>query len=725
MRPFTTLADPILILRGLGRVSAIALLLLATPDRVRAQYPGELAGRVTDAITGEPVAGAQIEVLGTGLTAVSDGRGEFQIRGLEPGRHSLRLSRIGYETLQQEIEIRNGETTRFTARLGADPVPLESVRAEAKRSESPGSVTISRDEIERSAERTAAGLLEGRAGLVVRRTGPSGRQTLSIRGSSADEVLVLLDGAPLNDPLTGETDLSTVPASQIESITVLPGSQSVRFGAGAAAGAVLIESRASASPLGLRLESGSLGYWSGALEASGSAIGLDWSAGGQARTIDGEFEYERPDVIGGGTTLRTNSDAEEATIFGAASGNVGGGAVRLRAGYDRLERGIPGPSYQPTASAREELRRWRGQANWETSRGQVRALARLHGVLQQARFFDPSPPAGLPYDTRTDALALGARLGADVWLNGVLESLTGGVEVREHRYESDALHETAPNGRFDLGAFLSGDFAAASGASPQLTAAVRVDHDGLDNAWRVTHELTVAAAAGPAAFSVRHASSYSPPTFGDQFFREGVAVKPNPQLRAERIPSDVSAGASLEGQIGAARGRLSMSGYIADVKDMIIWSPDFRFVWSPQNHDVKRRGIDIEGSLDLGEPRFGVRAAYTLPHVVYDRPGDDTVQVMYRPRHSGSAGASWRPARWELALDARFVGTRYPVPAPLNGLDPYVTIDLRLRRSFDAGSWEVVPTLAVDRLLNNEDSLIFGYPEPGRTIRFEVAARPR
>jgi outer membrane cobalamin receptor len=140
---------------------------------------------------------------------------------------------------------------------------------------------------------------------------------------------------------------------------------------------------------------------------------------------------------------------------------------------------------------------------------------------------------------------------------------------------------------------------------------------------------------------------------------------------------------------------------------------------------VKRRGIDLEGSLDLGGPRLSVRAAYSLAHAVYDRPGDDTVQVIYRPRHNGSAGASWRPARWELTLDAHFVGTRYPVPAPLNGLDPYVTIDLRLRRSFEAGSWEIIPTLAVDRLLNNDDSLIFGYPEPGRTVRFEVAARPR
>ncbi len=153
----------------------------------------------------------------------------------------------------------------------------------------PGVIAIERDEIERSGEHTAAGLLKGRAGLVIERRGPLGRQTLSIRGSSADEVLVLLDGAPLDDPLTGAADLSSVPASQIESITVLKGSQSARFGPGAEAGVVLIETRHRALPLAARLETGTLGSWSAAAETSGGDGQLAWSAGGHARTVDGEF----------------------------------------------------------------------------------------------------------------------------------------------------------------------------------------------------------------------------------------------------------------------------------------------------------------------------------------------------------------------------------------------------------------------------------------------------
>ncbi|UCC48900.1 MAG: TonB-dependent receptor, partial [Gemmatimonadota bacterium] len=695
--------------------------------------PGELVGHVTDAITGKPVENVLVEVLGTGLTAVSDGRGAFRIRGLEPGRHTLRISRLGYEPRLHELEVRRGEPAWLAVRLGVRPVRLHELRAEvergaAARAEAPGAIAIPRDEIEHSGAATAADLLEGRAGLVVGRRGPSGQRTVSIRGSSADEVLVLVDGAPLNDPLTGAADLSAIPASQIESITVLKGSQSARFGRGAEAGVVLIESRTTAAPLGVRLETGSLGAWSGTTETSTSGLGLNWSLGGQLRRLAGEFEYERPAELGGSRAVRQNSDLWEGSAFAAATGPVGGGVLRLRAGYSRLERGLPGPSYLPTPEAREGLSRWRSQAAWERQRGRARVSALVHGIAQRAHFSDPSPPAGLPYDSHSDALALGSRLATEVSLGGLIESLSGGLELRQQSYESTTLGESAPDGRLDLGLFAGSalaPFGAAGG--PRLVAALRFDRDGLDRLWRMTHELLVTAGAGPAMFHLRHASSYSPPSFGDQFFKEGVAVEPNPDLRAERIPSDLSLGVSVAGHVGAGvLGRLAVDGYIADVKDMIIWAPDFRFVWSPRNFDVKRRGLDLDAEIELPAQRLALRAAYTLARVTYDRPGGaDTVQVVYRPRHSGGVSTTWRPAHWEIRVDARFIGTRYPVPAHLNALDPYWTLDLRLRRSFTAGGWELTPTLAVDRLLDNEDSLIFGYPEPGRTSRFELAVRPR
>ena len=56
-------------------------------------------------------------------------------------------------------------------------------------------------------------------------------------------MLVLLDGAALNSPLTGVADLSTVDLASVARIVVIPGSQSARYGPQALGGVVLLESR--------------------------------------------------------------------------------------------------------------------------------------------------------------------------------------------------------------------------------------------------------------------------------------------------------------------------------------------------------------------------------------------------------------------------------------------------------------------------------------------------
>lgn len=721
-RPETARRDPTV--RRLSTIFLIVVAGLIQVTTLRAQFPGELAGRITDAITGGPVDHVRVEVLGFGRGVSSDGDGRFRVRGLEPGRHSVRFSRLGYEPLTLEVEIANGSTEWLDVSLGPNPVDVEGVRATGEE-RIDRSLTIDREEIEASGAATVAELLEGLPGVVLRGHGPTGPQTISIRGSSASEVLVLLDGSPVAGPLTGEADLSSIPTSQVESIEVLPGSQSARYGPGALAGVVLIRSRSSSGPLGARLETGSLGSWSGSAETGGVWRDLHWSLGGQGRSVDGEFRFERPESLGGGSATRVNSDLQEASVFGAVAADAGGGTLRLRGGYAALERGIPGPSFTPTPGARGSMDRWHWHAGWERAVGAGRLDAALYGLDQTIAFRDPAPPVGPPYESETSALTLGGRLDGELSLGGLLESLTGGLEIRHQRYESAALDVTAPAGRTDLGAFVATRLIPGS-RLPSLSLALRLDRDGLADRWWLTHELALTQALGPAAIRLRHASGYSPPTVGDQFFKAGVAVEPNPDLRAERVPSETGLGATLEGRLGAGtRGRLSVDLYAADVEGLILWAPDFRFVWSPRNFDVDRRGLDMEAALDVPRHELRLEASYSLMRATYGGRRNDDVQIMYRPRHTARLSAGWQPGMWDLGLEGRYTGKRYPVPARVNALDPFWALDLRLGLRAAAGGWLINPAVFVDRLLDNESSLIFGYPEPGRTVRLRVTLRRR
>ncbi len=91
---------------------------------------------------------------------------------------------------------------------------------------------------------TVEDVLDHTVGVSVRRFGGLGtHSTATIRGSRAEQVLVLLDGVRLNSAARGEVDLSTIPLRSVEHIDVLRGAGSARYGTDAIGGVISITSR--------------------------------------------------------------------------------------------------------------------------------------------------------------------------------------------------------------------------------------------------------------------------------------------------------------------------------------------------------------------------------------------------------------------------------------------------------------------------------------------------
>jgi len=69
------------------RVVLVAALLATIATATSAQTPqqGTITGRVTDAPSGQPLANAQINVVGTNLGAQTNSDGQYTIRAVPPG----------------------------------------------------------------------------------------------------------------------------------------------------------------------------------------------------------------------------------------------------------------------------------------------------------------------------------------------------------------------------------------------------------------------------------------------------------------------------------------------------------------------------------------------------------------------------------------------------------------------------------------------------------------
>ena len=84
-------------------------------------------------------------------------------------------------------------------------------------------------------------VVEKEAGVQVRQSGGLGSfSTMSLRGASADQVMIFMDGIPLNDASGGSVDLSNISLSDVEAIEIYRGTTPLNFGRASLGGAVNI-----------------------------------------------------------------------------------------------------------------------------------------------------------------------------------------------------------------------------------------------------------------------------------------------------------------------------------------------------------------------------------------------------------------------------------------------------------------------------------------------------
>ena len=191
------------------------------------------------------IPGANILVTGTGYGATTDRNGIYRIENLFVGEYTLQATCVGYGTDRREHgRVRRDAATIVTFRLKRQYIPLSEIVASAEHHEPVATIyheRLTSEEIRRSSARNVGELLEHVPGIhVIDEGSGSGRKRISIRGSRSNQVLVLLDGVPLNDPVMGDVDLSLVPVSTVEEIRISKSGQAHTVGSGALGGVIHI-----------------------------------------------------------------------------------------------------------------------------------------------------------------------------------------------------------------------------------------------------------------------------------------------------------------------------------------------------------------------------------------------------------------------------------------------------------------------------------------------------
>jgi vitamin B12 transporter len=126
-----------------------------------------------------------------------------------------------------------------------DEVVVTATKTPVKQSQTGKVVTvIGKEQIERSAGKTVAQLLNEQAGITINGAynAAGSVQTVFMRGASSGRTLILLDGIPVSDPsmINSEFDLNLFSINDVERIEICKGAQSTLYGSDAVAGVINI-----------------------------------------------------------------------------------------------------------------------------------------------------------------------------------------------------------------------------------------------------------------------------------------------------------------------------------------------------------------------------------------------------------------------------------------------------------------------------------------------------
>jgi TonB-dependent SusC/RagA subfamily outer membrane receptor len=248
--------------------SAVATVLAGTPLAAQGGT-GSIRGKVTNAASAAPVAGAQVFVVGTRLGSVTAADGSYSFSGVALGPQVVRVRAIGFKPMDKTVAVAAGSPTPLdfgvaTAAVTLDEVVVTGTAGSARKREVGNSIgQIQLSDSPRVATDVSSMLSGSLAGVsVAGGNGNSGSgSAIRLRGTTSvaltNQPLIYVDGVrtrsdeyPRNGIFTGTTQrgananagpLGDINPEDIERIEVVKGAAAATlYGTDAAAGVIQI-----------------------------------------------------------------------------------------------------------------------------------------------------------------------------------------------------------------------------------------------------------------------------------------------------------------------------------------------------------------------------------------------------------------------------------------------------------------------------------------------------
>jgi len=575
------------------------------------------------------------------------------------------------------------------------------LRRETTLERSTSSVTVvDRESIEHSAAPDLPSLLKSYTGVsIVSYGGQGAASNLYLRGMSASQTLVLINGVRASSATTGTASLGNIPLESIERIEVAKGAHSAQYGSDAMGGVVNIITRQGGPCADGRNSCGSVtagvSYpWGGTLSGNvrgQSRSGVDYSLGGSLTGTRG-YDFTLPTAYGhepdddgfllGSINASVSKQFDWGRIYGDAL------LARSRGQYDDS---YPGANEVDTTSFAGKLgTEIRHSEDWSST-------VELSSSVDRSRNFRDGVAGDGRFNSSRYGLFASSTKNFDT--GAVAHVLTGGAEIYREQVNSTV--------NFDVKArTLAAVFSQYSLSYEALTidSGIRYDHNG-QFGGATTYNVGASYEILPdLRLRSSYATGFRAPSFNELYYPNYS----NPNLKPEKSKS-YEIGLNWQ---ASADTNLDVAFYQTWLTDAIASNPP---TYLPFNV-AKARITGFEAAL---AHRFSTEWSGKVSLDVRQPLNQDNDKyIPYRDRLKAMAEVTYSPTE-QLDLTTRLLygAARYANAANTTKLPDYVTVDFTALYALDASSQV---KFAVENLFDADYSTVTDYRAPGRTFNLSL-----
>lgn len=570
---------------------------------------------------------------------------------------------------------------------------------------------------------TLADLISDNSLIYIKTYGSGGLATSSFRGTGSGHTQLAWNSVNLNNPMTGQSDLSMVPAGLVDDVTIFYGGGSMCMNSGGFGGIIDLETKPDwngKTLIYINPAAGSFGNYSGLLKIKTGHAGFQSVTKAYFRSAENNFNYLNN--ISGNEPYwetRRNNQLSQKGFLQELYYKNSHDKYSARFWYQSANRNLPVPiissALNPCEKQNDES--LRAMITYETSKGSNDLNITAAYISDKLDYKNEV----VSVDSRNHSERLLLKGDLDMSITKLLRvqfSVSNELtRIRTNNYAGEKVRN-----------MLSGDGLTMVTITRWMVARFLVREILLDKKL-LAPDFSIGTEIKPFAekyyyIKASFSKNSKVPTLNDLYWSPGG----NPELENENgylseitfdLTNIISNSFSIKNDVTIFRNNL---------KNMIQWHPGESYYWEADNlNDILTSGIEASVCISYSSERMSasMNAGYTYTRATStDLNSSNTLssgkQLIYNPANQANVllRVDWK--RFYSSFNSNYTGKRFLTADNSQYLPHYTISDLKLGLRFKTATTSYDAGFIIENIFNTIYQNIAYYPMPGRNYLFTV-----